>query len=206
MLGALWSPDDGQINPVDATTVVAAAAKRSGVKIFEHTPVVQILKDDEGRVCGVQTPSGTIAAETVLLACGMWTRQIAGDAGAVAPLWPCEHEYFLTEAIPEAADLPVVRSYDEHLYLKHDAGKVVATRPLTLGARCASPFAALCSAAFPHPPTHPPTLLFHVCSHIHTLPRLFSSLHSLRFGPFVSNSWSLPPCRPPAEWATEPVD
>lgn len=124
VLGALWSPDDGQINPVDATTVVAAAAKRHGVQIFENTPVLEILKNADGAVRGVRTDSGTIDCESVLLACGMWTRQIAGDAGANAPLWPCEHEYFLTESTPEAANLPVIRSYDEHLYMKCDAGKV----------------------------------------------------------------------------------
>ena len=56
---------------------------------------------------------------------GMWSQQIAKDAGAAVPLWPCEHEYVLTEAMPEASGLPVVRSYDEYLYIKEDAGRIL---------------------------------------------------------------------------------
>lgn len=55
----------------------------------------------------------------------MWSQQIAKDAGAAVPLWPCEHEYVLTEAMPEASGLPVVRSYDEYLYIKEDAGRIL---------------------------------------------------------------------------------
>jgi glycine/D-amino acid oxidase-like deaminating enzyme len=54
----------------------------------------------------------------------MWSQQVAADCGAAVPLWPCEHEYVLTEAMPEAKNLPVVRSYDEYLYIKEDAGRV----------------------------------------------------------------------------------
>ena len=100
-----------------------------GVQIFEETPITKILKNADGAVCGVETPRGVINCETVLIACGMWTRQIAADAGATAPLWPCEHEYVLTEsAAHEAAGLPVIRSYDEHIYIKGDAGRVMVCR------------------------------------------------------------------------------
>ena len=43
----------------------------------------------------------------------MWSNQVAADVGVTMPLWPCEHEYVLTDAMPEAKGLPVVRSYDE---------------------------------------------------------------------------------------------
>eukprot|EP00041_Stephanoeca_diplocostata_P033099 m.1084009 g.1084009 ORF g.1084009 m.1084009 type:complete len:268 (+) comp24270_c0_seq21:500-1303(+) len=55
----------------------------------------------------------------------MWSQQLGKDIGAAIPLWPCEHEYILTEAMPEAKNMPVIRNYDEYTYYKWDAGKVL---------------------------------------------------------------------------------
>jgi len=117
----------------------ARLAQRSGVQIFEDTPVTKILKDANGAVRGVETKKGVINCEAVLLAGGMWTRQIAADAGATAPLWACEHEYVLTESAPaEAAGLPVIRSYDEHIYVKGDAGRVMVSHNASVRQRSAA--------------------------------------------------------------------
>ena len=68
VIGGLWSPDDGQINPVDATMVMAAAARKHGATIMEETAVTKIITKD-GKVCGVETNKGTVECEKVLL-CG----------------------------------------------------------------------------------------------------------------------------------------
>lgn len=124
VLAALWSPKDGQINPVDCTMMMADATRRLGGTVLEDTPVTGILTDDQG-VTGVQTTRGKIDCEFVCLAGGMWSRQIGAAVGASIPLWPCEHEYVLTDAIEGIKGMPVIRSYDESLYLKEDAGRML---------------------------------------------------------------------------------
>mmetsp|Transcript_1654 Transcript_1654/g.2582 ORF Transcript_1654/g.2582 Transcript_1654/m.2582 type:complete len:796 (-) Transcript_1654:9975-12362(-) len=126
VLGGLWNPLDGQINPVDVSMVVAAAAKARGVQIFEETEINQMVTDSSGAsVVGVKTSKGDIECDNVVLCGGMWSWQLAAQVGAFCPLWPCEHEYFLTESIPEARGHPVVRSHDEAMYIKEDAGKLL---------------------------------------------------------------------------------
>jgi glycine/D-amino acid oxidase-like deaminating enzyme len=100
--------------------VVAKAAKMAGVKIIEETPVTKVITHN-GSVSGVETSKGTIKADYVVLCGGMWSRQIGADAGVSVPLWPCEHEYVLTEPMPGCLKLPVIRTYDESLYIKGDA-------------------------------------------------------------------------------------
>ena len=118
-------PEDGQADPVGVTNVLAKAAKIEGVKIFEKTPVEKILTKD-GKVVGVQTQFGKIHCEYVVLATGMWSRQIGEDIGVSIPLYPNEHFYIITEpmnSLPK--NLPVLRDYDNCLYLKEDAGKML---------------------------------------------------------------------------------
>ena len=75
MLSAIWSPEDGRANPVDVTMAMAAGARKQGVRIIEGCPVDDIVVE-RGRVCGVVTPQGMIRTDTVVLAAGMWSRQI----------------------------------------------------------------------------------------------------------------------------------
>ena len=123
--GGVYMPEDGQADPVGVTNVLAKAAKIEGVKIFEKTPVEKILTKD-GKVVGVQTQFGKIDCEYVVLATGMWSRQIGEDIGVSIPLYPNEHFYIITEpmnSLPK--NLPVLRDYDNCLYLKEDAGKML---------------------------------------------------------------------------------
>src|SRR5690606_30463061 len=80
VLSAIWSPDDGRANPVDVTMAMAAGARKRGVRIVEGCPVDDILVEG-GRVRGVVTPMGIIMADVVVLAAGMWSRQIAAKIG-----------------------------------------------------------------------------------------------------------------------------
>ena len=123
--GGVYMPEDGQADPVGVTNVLAKAAKMEGVKIFEKTPVEKILIKD-GKVVGVQTQLGKIDCEYVALATGMWSRQIGEDIGVSIPLYPNEHFYIITEPMKDLPkNLPVLRDYNNCLYLKEDAGKML---------------------------------------------------------------------------------
>jgi glycine cleavage system aminomethyltransferase T/glycine/D-amino acid oxidase-like deaminating enzyme len=125
ILGGVYMPDDGQADPVGVTNVLAKAAKMEGVQIYEKTPVTKILVKG-GKIIGVETVNGKINCEYVVLATGMWSRQIGEDIGVSVPLYPNEHFYIITEPMKELPkDLPVLRDYNDCLYLKEDAGKML---------------------------------------------------------------------------------
>ena len=125
ILGGVYMPEDGQADPVGVTNVLAKAAKMEGAKIFEKTPVTKILIKNN-KIIGVETSKGKIDCEYVVLATGMWSRQIGEDIGVSVPLYPNEHFYIITEPMKDLPkNLPVLRDYNACLYLKEDAGKML---------------------------------------------------------------------------------
>jgi len=125
IIGGIYMPGDGQADPVGVTNLLAKAAKKEGVKIFEKTPVEKILTR-QGRIKGVKTINGVIDCEYVVLAAGMWSRQIGADVGVSVPLYPNEHFYIITEPIKDLPkNLAVLRDFNDCLYLKEDAGKIL---------------------------------------------------------------------------------
>ncbi len=123
--GGIFMPGDGQADPVGVTNLLAKAARKEGVKIFEKSPVEKILKKN-GRVSGVVVNGQTIECEYIVLATGMWSRQIGEKHGISIPLYPAEHFYVLTEPIKDLPNiLPTLRDFDDCLYLKEDAGKIL---------------------------------------------------------------------------------
>ena len=125
ILGGIFMPGDGQADPVGVTNLLAKAAKNEGIKIFENTPVQKILIKN-GRVAGVKLKNQIIKCEYIVLATGMWSRQIGEDIGVSIPLYPAEHFYVITEPMKDLPkDIPVLRDFDNSIYLKEDAGKML---------------------------------------------------------------------------------
>ena len=125
VVGGVFLPKDGQVNPVDVTQALAAGARARGARIFENTKVTRILVH-EGRARGVETERGTILADKVVIASGMWSRDLGRSIGVNIPLHACEHFYVVTEPIAGLPrDMPVVRVPDECAYYKEDAGKLM---------------------------------------------------------------------------------
>ncbi|MDA7587655.1 FAD-dependent oxidoreductase [Candidatus Pelagibacter sp.] len=125
ILGGVYMPEDGQADPVGVTNVLAKAARMEGAQIFEKTPVTKILVKNN-KISGVETSKGVIDCEYVVLATGMWSRQIGEDIGVSVPLYPNEHFYIITEPMKDLPkNLPVLRDYNDCLYLKEDAGKML---------------------------------------------------------------------------------
>jgi len=125
ILGGIFMKGDGQADPIGVTNLLAKAAKEEGVKIFEKSPVEKILVKN-GRIAGVKVNKQTIECEYLVLATGMWSRQIGEELGVSIPLYPAEHFYIITEPIKDLPkDLAVLRDFDDRLYLKEDAGKLL---------------------------------------------------------------------------------
>ena len=125
VVGGVFIAQDGQADPVGVTNVLAKSAKNNGAQFFEKCPVKKILIKN-GKIEGVETEHGKIECEYIVLATGMWSRQVAAEVGVSIPLYPNEHFYILSEPMNEIQkSLPVLRDYNNCLYLKEDAGKLL---------------------------------------------------------------------------------
>ncbi|WP_027577373.1 FAD-dependent oxidoreductase [Bradyrhizobium sp. WSM1743] len=125
VIGGIWAPKDGQVNPADVTQAFAKGARMGGAKIVESLSVDRILVE-HGRAVGVSTSEGDIRAQNVVICGGMWSREFAAEHGVSLPLHAAEHFYVVTETIPELPrNLPVLFVTDEEAYYKEDAGKLL---------------------------------------------------------------------------------
>ncbi len=129
VVGGLWTPNDGQTNPVDTTQAFAKGARLGGARIVENAEVSDIVVE-HGRAVGVRFAhdgqAGELRADTVVLAAGMWSHALGRPIGLRLPLQAAEHFYVVTEPIAGLpSNLPVLRVPDEWAYYKEDAGKLL---------------------------------------------------------------------------------
>ncbi|MDM5147194.1 FAD-dependent oxidoreductase [Candidatus Persebacteraceae bacterium Df01] len=122
--GAIWLPEDAQVDPVNVTLALAKAARDGGATLLEGVKVTAIHHNN-GCITGVMTNQGPISCECVVNAAGMWARTVGELAGVAVPLHACEHFYIVTEPIDEVGELPMLRVPDEWSYYKEDAGKIL---------------------------------------------------------------------------------
>ena len=87
IIGGVHMPLDGQADPVGVTNVLAKAAKMQGAKIIEKCPVKKILVQ-KNKIVGVETEEGKIDCEYIVLATGMWSRQLAAEVNVSVPPLP----------------------------------------------------------------------------------------------------------------------
>ncbi|MBF2758911.1 MAG: FAD-dependent oxidoreductase [Ectothiorhodospiraceae bacterium AqS1] len=122
IVGAVWSPDDGRVGPSDLCAALVKGARSAGARIFEDTGVIGIHTEG-GRIRSLETERGPIRTEAVALCTGLWSRSAAAMAGVEVPVWPCEHFYLLTKAVPGTeGNLPTLSDHDGHLYIRDDSG------------------------------------------------------------------------------------
>ncbi len=126
LVGAVFIPGDGHTSPVDTTMALAKGAREGGASIIEGVAVTSVTTRD-GRVTGVKSEQGPVETENVVLACGIWTRQLAATAGVNVPLQACEHFYVVTEPLEGLSpDTPVLRDPTNYTYFKEETGKIMA--------------------------------------------------------------------------------
>jgi 4-methylaminobutanoate oxidase (formaldehyde-forming) len=121
VIGAVWSPDDGRVNPSDLCAALVKGARARGARIFEQTAVTAVMTDG-GRVAGIETSKGRLRCDAIALCTGLWSRAGADMAGVKAPVLPCEHFYLLTRPVPGAeSHLPTLSDHDAHLYIRDES-------------------------------------------------------------------------------------
>lgn len=124
VIGAIWDPIEGYIDPSSATNAYAIAARNAGATIHRHTKVegLSLLPGGEWEV---RTDKGSIVAEHVVNAAGLWAREVGRMAGVELPLVPMEHHYLITDDLPELEglpELPAVADLDGGLYMRQERG------------------------------------------------------------------------------------
>ena len=125
VVGGVFLPKDGQINPSDLTQALAKGARGGGATILENTAVTDILIKN-GKVIGVSVGEETVKTEIVVNCTGMWGRSVGAMTQTPLPLHACEHFYVVTEPFDGVTpDLPVLRDQDNYAYYKEDAGKIL---------------------------------------------------------------------------------
>jgi sarcosine dehydrogenase len=131
VVGGVWLPGDGVVDPVLLVRAIAEGARLHGAEIHEGVHVTGLAFEPGGnsgrpRVTGVETPSGPIEASRVVLCTGMWTPQIARAAGLAVPVQPVEHHYVMSNPVDGARDdMPVVRDPDGCIYFRGRDGALM---------------------------------------------------------------------------------
>ena len=127
VLGAVFLPTDGWLDPSGLAQALAAGARARGATIQTHSRVVAITTE-RGRVTGVEVERRggertTIAADVVVNAGGMFAPEIGRLAGVNVPIIPMAHEYLFTEPIDGVRpDLPTMRDPDNLCYFREEVG------------------------------------------------------------------------------------
>ncbi len=127
LVGGVLFPSDATVNPGDAALAFAKGAVGAGTGYVPDTEVTGFrFAADHRRIVGLDTSRGPIEAETVVLAAGLWTSELARLAGASAALYPAEHVWVMTEEAEGAReDAPFLRDLDGFLYIRQYRGRYV---------------------------------------------------------------------------------
>ncbi len=123
ILGGLYDPLDGHLDPSGTTHAYARAARMAGAEIVLRTPVLETNPRPDGS-WEVVTEQGTVIAEHLVNAAGLWAREVGRLAGIYLPLHPMEHQYLVTDDIPEIyerdAEHPHVMDPGGESYLRQE--------------------------------------------------------------------------------------
>lgn len=120
--GAAFIPSDGYVDPASLCQAVASAARQQGAEIRQQVEVTDFTVK-QGRVTSVNTTEGEWEAETVIIATGMWSRELGAKLGIRIPACAVEHQYIVTQSTgQEIGSYPTLRDPERLVYYKPDAG------------------------------------------------------------------------------------
>ena len=142
VLGGFHTPGVGVVDSLRAGTIMRERATELGALTIASGAEVTGIDVVDGHVRGVRTDRGDIAADTVLICCGVWSPRIARMAGASIPLTPAIHQMISVGPVPLFADTvgeikyPIVRDMDTNMYERQHGGDLevgsYAHRPILM--------------------------------------------------------------------------
>ncbi len=123
LLGGLWDPLDGDIDPAQLCQALARRARNAGAEVYRHTAVTGLTqKSDDSWT--VHTDQGDIDCDIVVNAAGYRVNEVGAMMGVHHPVASMEHQYFLTEDIPAIAEaghrMPLLRCPISDYYCRQE--------------------------------------------------------------------------------------
>ncbi len=122
--GAAFIPSDGHVDPASLCQAIAAGARKHGAQIRQGVKVLD-FELTNGRITRVITDQGDYQGDTIVLAAGMWSRELGARLGIPVSSCAVEHQYIVTEPLPDpelVRGLPTLRDPERLVYYKPDAG------------------------------------------------------------------------------------
>jgi dimethylglycine dehydrogenase len=134
--GGLYDPHEGHLDANGTTQAYAKGARKRGAEVILFNGVIELKPRSDGSWT-VVTEQGTITAEHVVNAGGLWAKQVGLMAGVDLPVTPMEHHYLVTEEVPEvkalSKELPLTVDLEGFTYLRQERSGVLLgiyeTRP-----------------------------------------------------------------------------
>ena len=123
-LGAIYDPIEGHVDPYGVTHAYAKAAQMGGAEIVRHNRVLDTKPRADG-TWDVVTEQGTVHAEHVVNAGGLWAREVGRFVGLELPILAMEHQYFITDDLPELKGQPEqlhVIDFEAEIYMRQERG------------------------------------------------------------------------------------
>ena len=120
IIGGLYDPLDGHLDPSGTTHAYAKAARMGGAHIETHCKVLSTTQRADG-TWDLVTDKGSVHAEHIVNAAGLWAREVGAMAGVYFPLLPMEHQYIVTEDVPQIAAM--IDAGGEHPHVMDPAGE-----------------------------------------------------------------------------------
>ncbi len=122
LLGAAFIPSDGHVDPASLCQAIATVARNQGAEIRQGVKVVDFKKQGR-RIVEVVTTGGNYKAENIILATGMWSRELGQRLGIRIPACAVEHQYIVTESTGlDLSNYPTLRDPERLVYYKPDVG------------------------------------------------------------------------------------
>ena len=125
-IAAAWfNPLSGRVNPADLTAAYAKGARHRGVRIAENCRATGLVIRGR-RVRGVETSTGPIEADEVVVAAGLWSRALLAAVDVHLAQWACEHFYVIADVTPRLArETPSFVAPEDLLYGREEVGAMM---------------------------------------------------------------------------------
>lgn len=122
ILGGMYADREGYVDTTGTVHAYAGAARKYGGEVIEHNRVLELVQTRDG--WDVVTEKGTIHAEHVVNAAGLWAKQVGRMAGIELPVSPLNHHYLISDTIPEVAaldkEMPLTVDLEGFTYMRQD--------------------------------------------------------------------------------------
>jgi len=134
-LGALLDAADGNLDPYGTTHAYAKSARIGGAEIYLQTRVTGLTRRPDG-TWDVLTDKGSVNAEHMVNAGGLWAREVGRMVGIELPVLAMEHMYLVTDDVPEVIEynkkhgheLPHAIDFEAEIYMRQEhSGLVLGT-------------------------------------------------------------------------------